>query len=41
MLKKDPIVVGFETPTDKQNFLNWALQPSESSQELARLNKIK
>lgn len=40
MLKKDPIVIEFDTIQDKQKFLNWAVQPSDPSDGLKRVREI-
>lgn len=40
MLKKDPIVIEFDTIQDQQKFLNWAVQPSDPSDGLKRVREI-
>lgn len=40
MVKKEPVIIKFETAVDQQNFINWAIQPSELSIEVRRAKEI-
>lgn len=39
-MKKDKVTIEFKTPEEQEQFLKWAVQPSESSPELERVKDI-